>query len=923
MAKTQTKGKTKSGTARKKSRSAAGKRTTSAKRSSASHGKSTAAVRKSAKAAQAAASSASHRQVGAIVLFAVSIFLLFVMLIPGGNVWAALRSIVFGLFGIGAFIWPFILIYVAIMTSLEKDKLNLRTKIIEASVLVILFCSAVHVFLYSGAVQSYGEDIRNAYVLGNNSHNGGAMGAIVGGALLVLFGNKVPAAITIILIMFVLLLLISGTTLTNFFKSLVKPVKKVSDATSEHFEERSRENEERRQLNEQRRREKEFGLKNERSKFDPDVDLGPAPGKKKPIGDEITDAEVALTNHGRGKAEKSKKGSSRADNIYAFNGNSDFGIPESAEDSKKPKTAKAKKAEEPEEKAAETQTPMPEVRLDDIIKKAAQPKSVPEAEKAEPAAAAAAAAATAAAAANALSKENKETSGAEYRLPPYDCLKPPAVSLGGTSAEELRENAEKLVGVLQSFGVKTSLVDISRGPSVTRYELAPAAGVKISKITGLSDDIALNLAASGVRIEAPIPNKAAVGIEVPTKKRETVTLREILESKKYKDNVKKSKLNVALGRDIAGNVCMTDIAKMPHLLVAGTTGSGKSVCLNSMILSILYNATPDEVKLVMIDPKKVEFSVYNGIPHLLIPVVSDPHKASGALAWAVKEMLNRYKTFSENNVRDIRGYNEMAEMDADKAKMPEIVIFIDELADLMMAAPTEVEDSICRLAQMARAAGMHLIIATQRPSVDVITGLIKANIPSRLSLSVSSAVDSRTILDMGGAEKLLGNGDMLFNPVGNSKPTRIQGCFTSDKEVEDVVEYIKAEVTTEYNEEVLKEIEKEAAASENNNKKNGVNGPAGAGADDDADQLLPDAIQVVVEAGQASTTLIQRKLKVGYARAARIIDELEERGIIGAFEGSKPRKVLITKNQWLEMNAMSPDEDDGTVAAIDLGVEEK
>ena len=464
-----------------------------------------------------------------------------------------------------------------------------------------------------------------------------------------------------------------------------------------------------------------------------------------------------------------------------------------------------------------------------------------------------------------------------------------------------RNNATKLVDTLKSFGVETRVVDISRGPSVTRYEIQPAAGVKISRITSLSDDIALNLAASGVRIEAPIPNKAAVGIEVPNKNRATVSLRELVDTDLYKKSVAKSKLSVALGKDIAGNCMYADLAKMPHLLVAGTTGSGKSVCMNSMIVSILYNAKPDEVKLLMIDPKQVEFTVYNGIPHLIVPVVSDPRKAAGALAWAVTEMLQRYKMFSENNVRDIEGYNSIC-ASIGRDKLPQIVIFIDELSDLMMASPHEVEDSICRLAQMARAAGMHLVIATQRPSVDVITGLIKANIPSRLTLKTSSQIDSRTIIDSAGAEKLLGNGDMLFYPVGIAKPLRIQGCFLSDKEVENVVDFIKSQQQSEYSDDVMQEIERQAALDK---KKNGGTAGQDDDPDSEADEMLPKAIEIVVENQMASTTLLQKKLKLGYARASRIIDDLEERGIIGPFEGSKPRKVLISKQQWYEMNALA------------------
>ena len=457
-----------------------------------------------------------------------------------------------------------------------------------------------------------------------------------------------------------------------------------------------------------------------------------------------------------------------------------------------------------------------------------------------------------------------------------------------------------MVRTLRSFGVETRIVDISRGPTVTRYELQPCAGVKISKITALADDIALNLAAGNVRIEAPIPNKAAVGIEVPNKEKRAVGIREILEAPEFASA--KSKLTVALGKDITGNIITTDIAKMPHGLIAGATGSGKSVCTNSIIISLLYKNTPDELKLLLIDPKTVEFEPYNGIPHLMVPVVTDPRKAAGALGWAVGEMEKRYQLFAENSVRDIKGFNALCETRSDLHKMSQIVIFIDELADLMMVSPKEVEDSICRLAQMARAAGMHLVIATQRPSVNVITGIIKANIPSRIALFVSSQVDSRTIIDTAGAEKLLGNGDMLFNPVGVSKPVRLQGCYVSDEEVERVVDFIKAQGECEYDNAVMEEIEKQAVAEK---KKEGYHVDADASPDSGADEETMKAIAVVVENQMASTTLLQRKLKIGYAKAARIMDELEEKGVIGPFEGSKPRKVLMTKQQFNEMRALN------------------
>ncbi len=483
-----------------------------------------------------------------------------------------------------------------------------------------------------------------------------------------------------------------------------------------------------------------------------------------------------------------------------------------------------------------------------------------------------------------------------YKYPPLSLLKEPSFENASVLSAELDSTATRLVEVLRSFGVETKVINISKGPTVTRYELQPSVGVKISKITGLADDIALNLAAAGVRIEAPIPNKAAVGIEVPNKKSGTVTVREILESVEFKNS--KSKLTVAMGRDIAGNPVVTDIAKMPHGLIAGATGSGKSVCINSIIMSILFKSSPDEVKLLMIDPKVVELGVYNGIPHLLVPVVTDPRKASGALGWAVTEMERRYHLFANNNVRDISGYNRLCELDCDLQKLPQIVIIIDELADLMITAPGEVEDSINRIAAKARAAGMHLLIATQRPSVDVVTGVIKANIPTRIAFSVSSQTDSRTILDMGGAGNLLGRRDMLFNPISASKPSRIQGCFVSDEEVEAVVDYIKNNGKSNYSDEIQTEIDRLAVQD-----KKSKSSDAGDVASDEEDTMLNDAIRVVVELGQASTSLLQRKLKLGYSRAARIIDQMEERGVIGPYEGGKPRQILITKEELMEKEA--------------------
>ena len=480
-----------------------------------------------------------------------------------------------------------------------------------------------------------------------------------------------------------------------------------------------------------------------------------------------------------------------------------------------------------------------------------------------------------------------------YEFPPVEFLTPgkTATKMG---KKAVTDTANKLQKTLYSFGVSAKVENVSVGPTITRYELKPAEGVRVSKIANLADDIALSLAAETIRIEAPIPGKQAVGIEIPNKEKEVVHLRDIIDSNEFKNA--KSKLSFALGKNAAGEAIVTDIAKMPHVLIAGSTGSGKSVCINTLITSIIYKAKPSEVKLVMVDPKVVELSVYNGIPHLLIPVVTDPKKAAGALAWAVQEMVNRYHLFAEKNVRDIAGYNEALEKEGAEGKLPQIVIIIDELADLMMVAKNDVEDAICRLAQMARAAGMHLVIATQRPSVDVITGIIKANIASRISFAVTSQVDSRTILDSAGAEKLLGKGDMLFFPTGVLKPIRIQGAFVSDSEVEKIVSFLKENGGPTYSEDVLEKIERANSTDKELDEQD----------DDETDPFLMEAIDTVVDLGQASASFIQRRFKVGYARAGRIIDQMEARGIISGYEGSKPRQVLVSKEQWQELKMAKP-----------------
>ena len=496
-------------------------------------------------------------------------------------------------------------------------------------------------------------------------------------------------------------------------------------------------------------------------------------------------------------------------------------------------------------------------------------------------------------------QEAMEAAKAEYAFPPIDLLKLPSAS-AGDGTMEMRDNTRRLNETLASFKIDAHITNVTRGPSVTRYEVELEKGVRLNKLTTAADDIALNLGATGVRIAA-IPGKiSVVGIEVPNRTVNMVSLREVIDSKEFCSA--KSKSSFAVGRDIGGTCIVGNIAKLPHMLIAGTTGSGKSVCMNSIIISLLYKATPEEVKLIMVDPKMVELGIYNGIPHLLIPVVTDPKKAAGSLQWAVTEMMRRYKAMSDAGVRDLESYNSIMESESTPdAKLPQVVVIIDELADLMLVAAKEVEESICRIAQMGRAAGIHLIIATQRPSADVITGLMKANIPSRIAFAVASAMESRIILDTQGAEKLVGKGDMLYAPIGDGKPRRVQGCFVSDPEVEAVATYVKNNCTTNYDQQVIEEIDRKAAQTGNAKAAASVSDIEPSADENAGDEMLPAAVDVILETGQASVSMLQRRLKLGYARAARIVDEMEERGIVGPFAGSKPREILVTKEQWETM----------------------
>lgn len=785
-----------------------------------------------------------RRQLLSVIWFAVAVFLLCVVFIPGQNVWLAIHNFIFGVFGVTAYFYPFLLGFVAVLFAMDKIGGSMNAKVIESGILVILVGAAVDIFSKHDDALTFWQHLTAAYKSGSHLKSGGFLGALVGQPLYLAFG-KTGAAITAILLIFVFLMIITGTTLMSLFRTMARPVKSISEQAENAYQARLERESEETQSGKQLKVIKGFNV---------DIPVDDIPEKRN--------------------------------------------IPKTSLDEKQRKVVSAYYGETPENEPEKQAAPEPEEKTDDIkpeietaLKAAkneaeAEKRDIPPEKTAEPTKPAE----------FSVPEKDAEPKAEGYSYPPLSLLNKSKATDTAALSAELDHTAEHLVETLKSFGVETRIVDISRGPTVTRYELQPCAGVKISKITNLADDIALNLATAGVRIEAPIPNKAAVGIEVPNKASAVVGVRGILESPAFINA--KSKLTVALGRDIGGNVVVTDIAKMPHGLIAGATGSGKSVCINSIIISLLYKATPDEVKLLMIDPKVVELGIYNGIPHLLVPVVTDPRKAAGALGWSVTEMERRYKMFADRGVRDLAGYNKFVENlgDPEVQKMPHIVIIIDELADLMMTAPNEVEDSINRIAAKARAAGMHLIIATQRPSVDVVTGVIKANIPTRIAFAVSSQIDSRTILDSAGAEKLLGRGDMLFSPVGSTKPNRIQGCFVSDEEVEAVVDYIKSDHTVDYDDDVMVEIERQAAIEKKQKTGLPEDGPEG-------DPMLDEAIRVVVENGMASTSLLQRKLKLGYARAARIVDEMEQRGVVGPYEGSKPRKVLISKEQLLEREA--------------------
>ena len=806
-----------------------------------------------------------NRRFWSYILFFFGILELLITFVEGDGLWKWLHELNRGLFGVTVFLFAPMIIYVALMIASDVTHNKVIAKVVEGSVLMLLISGMAQI-IQVGSVDgsSFWLKLVGLFNDGKQLRGGGLASALLGWPLLSLF-KRVGAGIVIVLVAFTFIMLLTNVTLPQLLKAVSKPFVKSYEAVNEERIERAAQPP-------KPPREKKEPRRNGRvdiAKFYPDDGPDTAAEAFVPVAeaeeatDKVDASKIDMPVHPV-KApvithEKLEETAKTTDNEELKK------IIENAiGDSREEKKSK----DEP--------VKPPVVNVD----KNGQTTF--------------------------FEKDNKISA---YVYPPVDILKYAKNPVASEIVQqEIQEKSAKLVETLETYGAKTRIVGIHRGPSVTRYELQPAAGVRVSKITGLADDIALNLAAMSVRIEAPVPGKACIGIEVPNDHRDTVSLRELIDSDEYRKA--KGKLTFAVGKDIEGNIIIGDIAKMPHMLVAGTTGSGKSVFTNSIILSILYHASPDEVKLILIDPKKVEFPIYNKIPHLLIPVVTEPLKAAGALGWAVNEMNKRYLMFEANNVKNLQEFNDMVleernkpaeEQDEVRAKidlLPQIVIVVDEFADLMMAARSEVEDSVLRLAQLARAAGIHMIIATQSPRADVLTGLIKSNIPSRVSLSVSSNVDSRVILDESGAEKLLGNGDLLYKPVGVKKPIRMQSGYAATSEIREVVNFLKNEHTAEYSDEVIAEVEENTPQP----KDSGSAGSDNVSVNPD-DDLVNQAISIIVQTNNASTAFLQRKLKLGFPRAARIMDEIEEMGIIGPQEGSKARKINITKEEWAEMQA--------------------
>lgn len=908
-----------------------------------------------AKRSEALARNKRRRNIWSVVLFAIGILITAFALFgkvnsEDANVWDYLHCFFCGLFGATVFfIGPFC-IYIAVMISLDKGKSTILSRLIQIVAFIFLLSAAIQIVfigqIASPEAEGFGSAVSELYTNGMHYSGGGVAAVLIGYPLLLL--GRVGATVAIILIIFVIVMVLANISLMTFLKLIAKPfviLGRYIKRKREEYEEESqyvREERERQRIEQEEARALENSDLEESEKLSRKFSKLDAMTRDIRSGDEIKE-ESETDKKAKEIVEQQKQASDEF--LIKLGAKSPLVPPRLTDEDYVRNTENAETAvaisedkhEIPSENVQSAVTDMIETAAASDISNADTSTAVTDenknqrenaAENAQPAAGNApkqdgtlnelseieqaiqdynreleeknkkgginVETASAADASGQRSAE-QEVAEEDYILPPVKLLNEVKHKVSEENKNaEIEHNATTLVNALKSFGVLTTFLEAVRGPSVTRYELQPAPGVKIAKITGLVDDISLNLATAGVRIEAPIPNKAAVGIEVPNKEKETVFIREMIDSDAFRKC--ESRLGAALGKNISGDVVICDIADMPHILIAGTTGAGKSVCVNSIIMSILFRATPSEVRLVMIDPKAVEFMIYNGIGHLLLPVVTDPKKAAGALAWACTEMDKRYNLLSENNVRDIKSYNKLAAARDDLDPMPQVVIFIDELADLMMCSKNDVEASICRLAQKARAAGMHLVVATQRPSVDVITGLIKANIPSRIALKTASLVDSRTVIDNGGAEKLLGKGDMLYKSVAMPKPMRVQGCWVSDEEVERVTDFIKNKYAIEYDDNVIDEVERQAEKVGSDDKGKGdYNGDL-----DISDDKLDEAIEVVFSNGGASTSALQRALKVGYGRAARLVDMMEQMGIVGAPDGNKPRQLLMSKESWYE-----------------------
>ena len=812
------------------------------------------------------------------VIVAIALLLFVSNLGFGGIVGQAVSGVLFGVFGLIAYVLPILILVVSFFAVSNKGNFHASVKIAAGVVFVAFFCLFLSL---AGSGREYYEPMK-AYTYSATERAGGG---IVGGALAYVmvkaFGVIGSYIIDFIVLIICLVLITERSALKGMQKGGQKVYESAKESNERYKEYREYKNEERRKRRMDHKvsgvsidtkisdqKESGVGTSDEIGELhaNPNVDLPDISQESKV---RLSSGEDTLFEPQKASVQPLISGEITASEPV-ISGDYMHENPVAEPESADPKPGKQTSEEVPtvaehtKRKARPSEEEI-QKEIADVVQEMAPAAAQPE---------------------------------KKYVFPPVDLLKAGSGKKSANTESQLRETANKLQQTLKTFGVNVTVTNISCGPAVTRYEIQPEMGVKVSKIVGLADDIKLNLAAADIRIEAPIPGKAAVGIEVPNKENVTVAFRDLIESKEFKES--KSKISFAVGKDIAGKTKVTDIAKMPHLLIAGATGSGKSVCINTIIMSILYKADPSEVKLLMIDPKVVELSVYNGIPHLMIPVVTDPKKASGALHWAVAEMTDRYEKFAQANVREINGYNakvdsiEVSEGQERPQKMPQIVIIVDELADLMMVASNDVEEAICRLAQLARAAGIHLVIATQRPSVNVITGLIKANMPSRIAFAVTSGVDSRTILDMNGAEKLLGKGDMLFNPQGAPKPIRVQGAFVSDEEVSEVVEYIKEHNgDAQYNDSVQQKMESLQSSGSNS-----VSISDSDAADDGRDAYFVDAARIIVDKEKASIGMLQRYLKVGFNRAARIMDQLEEAGIVGPEEGTKPRTVLMNKEQF-------------------------